>query len=145
MNKLIQWFVRKFKGRLVKKLIEGSRNIDRRRTEIDQVINMILGMPCLAHMRSCRNTVHWIIRTKANRTEDYIWILLSDSDGRLKASFNCGDRELPTSYYSSEYGSKMMKMKHVEVTHGHLGLFVEKMMESYPDLQKELRPLINAA
>ena len=137
----MNWFTRMF----IKKLVRGSRNIDRMRDEIDQVIGMIIGMPCVAHLQGSAETVHWVVRTKANRTEDYIWVLSSDSNGRLRATFHCGDQEFPMSYYSSEHGSKRMKLSHVKITHDYLGLFVKKMKKTYPDMPAECKPLLDAA
>ncbi len=143
MKKIIQWFVGRFKGRFVKKLIRGSYNIDRMRREIDEVVSMILGMPCIAHLKDSPEKVHWIARSSANR--NYGWILRTSS-GELIASFFHGDEELPTTYYSSRFTtSNGIKLRHVKCVHDHLDLFVERMMESYPDLRKDLQPLINAA
>lgn len=148
---------------IVRQLLDGSRNIDRMRKEIDSVVNMLLGL--LANYditcwecspRSQRE--EWgteTLRYSVFTSPDCEWKIQRryeiDSGSRLVVSCTLissvgspGDCRTPT-YDSDHRKGVSLYFRDVQSTHRALSVLVEGMLHAFPNLAKTWQPILDAA
>ena len=131
------------KQNIASQLLQGSRNIDRMKEEIVQLVSMILGalnrldnLPdFIPTTRFVCNDCYWTIE-RSFRNKDFSATRVYCAIGRgnsNEGTFSCGQ------------GITSFDNEYVKITHEHLSLFVEGMFGTFPGLREKMAFLIDAS
>ena len=133
---------------IAQKLIKGSAKIDRMRSEVEQLVRIMIGYLSkmeanLPERRNERDRERPLIRFQH---EYEAWVV-----GRISKTsrpFIALDFFLPDgirTIYDSEWSNTSISVKFVKRTYAALPRLVESLAEEFPELQKAWAPLLDAA
>lgn len=133
---------------IAQQLLRGSQNIDRMKSEVHQVIRMVIGLAQI-----CREGRTPKIINETFKSETCVW--------EVKGKTVYSSREVPEIFsvqchtvegviaYSisgrSGFGAHLIYTSNVHLVHADLHTFVEGMLRTLPELAEEWKPLIKAA
>ena len=133
--------------KIAQQLLNGSRNIDRMRIEVHQIVKMVVGLACKF------DGTHRPIKLYENfgsgshkwevTGETYSWDPRPD-----KIIVKCRQKVAMGGYrlvYSSHDGEIYFRTETVQPVYENLHLFVNGMLSAVPELADKLKPLINAS
>lgn len=139
---------------IVQNLLQGSRNIDRMKKEVEQVVKMIIGCAFMSNHRGClevdlhetfeTSSCIWKVRGTMgamNRTKNKIEV---ECVLKLPCSAPHQDHFILSLSYCSE-GRIPFHSEYAQQVYENLFVFVEGMMRIMPDIEKEWAMFINAS
>jgi len=141
---------------IAQKILRGSHNIDRMRSEIKQLVKMVLGLVekhLLEHvLQQNAGVVTWRADLKGDNCSGKNWFARGEIDTN-KPQKSCyhvtywqGSVELAYSLDISGANSyEALETKNVVKVYRALSEFVTSMVRCYPDLESTLSPFIEAA
>lgn len=131
----------------VQQILQGSKNIDRMRSEIETFVRMILGLVTKMGLESYLREDYQNCRDMMSRSEDCRWRLFLDSEGTFHVECwvieNLG--EGLSLIYSTQPDSEVLYSRLVHLVHKNLGVFLSGMEKIFPSLGIALRPYLEAA
>jgi hypothetical protein len=124
---------------LTQQIILGSKNIDRMRVEIIQVVNTMIGF--LRYIRFGGGT-----QTYEYTSNECTWRLTVDLNGfhsgKQMLTLECWLKDGAEAVYTS---FNIIRLEDVERVHRQLPLLVDELIREFPDLQRMLKPLVDAS
>lgn len=126
------------------KLLAGSENLNRMRSEIKLVVNTILSQAehpkgkVVDHLFKNPNGAYWHVKTTFGRTRPEFYVYCTAGN---RGAYTMDDQ--PIANFPS--GFHPMGADGVHIVHEALPSFVDGMVGEYPDLEQKLKPILEAS
>lgn len=131
--------------KIIRMLLRGSRQIDRMRETINDVVRTVLGLVSPScEWKKDRNS-------SLRLNDKFGWEILAVADGKLKVSFMFypDDHSLAKRvvyyYYATSTISSGVQIEYVQMIYDNLDVFIDLMEENFPFLVQKWQPMLDAA
>jgi hypothetical protein len=125
----------------VQKIIDGSREIERKRAEIGRVVNTVAGLlpRCVDRKLLLREVVDLYDGMSEPDTNGGWWSIWIKYGKDIRKGYRLSGSQL----IFDDRGD--VQLEHIDLVHQSLGHLVEKLRKKYPKLDDHLKPFVDAA
>ena len=127
---------------LVRKMLQGSKNINHMRTEIDEFIGLMI--ECLRSFEPKDDNKEKVVKLFGLGPQ---WLLefYPPNPSAARITFWQEAAGTSTMIYSSRSEDVTLHLKHIGCTRSHLFMLVEGLLETFPCLEEMWKPIIVAS
>ncbi len=146
-------------GEIIRKLINGSKAIDRMKEEINYVVKMVMGLvinykvstdrqwqtPPKEQKESRRIIFHETLTDFPNHENYKWWVIFFYTPKSTIPQWEVRCVLRSTLVYSNHPGMTSLRLKHTKNVHESLPVFVEEMSKKFPFLKESWQPILDVA